>query len=182
MSFNKLPLAKKVGEVSEDDDKFLSWSGSHGYYTRPSTVSNPFQTDKMLNGTYNRDEMIHNATLCTTQREINKSQVEFKKKTVNDPKMLGKSASRNFFVNQRQLNHIMQDRGTVENFQVSFDKVHEETYLVNTDRGELHSIQIKHVPDVVNDCLGVDSPEFIMDRFVELSNKYSAGGNKKLIE
>lgn len=177
MSYNRLPLTKKVGEVSEDEDKFLSWSGSHGYYTRPDTVSNPFKTDKMINGVFENSEMIHNVTICTTQREMNKSQVEFKPKSGHDPKMLGRSSSKACYVDQRTLSKIMSDNGTVENFQVSFDKVYDSLPgAVGPERGEYYSIPLKSVPAVVSDCMGVEAPEFIVDKFVELCNKNSAAG------
>lgn len=176
MSFNRLPLTKKVGEVSEDEDKFLSWSGSHGYYTRPATVSNPFKTDKMLNSTFDRTEMINNVTLCTTQREMNKSQVEFKPKTGHDLKMLGRSSSRNYFVDQRWLSRIMEERGTEESFQISFDKVYDGLPDSGPERTKYYSIPIRSVREVVNDCMGLESPEFIVDKFIELSNYHSAGG------
>lgn len=177
MSYNKLPLAKKVGEVPEDEDKFLSWSGSHGYYTRPATVSNPFKTDKMINGVFETSEMIHNVSLCTTQRELNKSQVEFKPKSGYDPKMLGRSTSKAYFVDQRTLSKIMTEQGTVEQFQISFDKVYDSLPEAGgPERGEYYSIPLKNVPAVVNDCMGVEAPEFIVDKFIELCNKNSAAG------
>jgi hypothetical protein len=171
MSWNKLPLAKKVGEVPEDEDKFHSWSGNHGYYTRPETVSNPFKTDKMLNSTFDKSKMIENVTLCTTQREINKSQVEFKPKSGHEPKMLGKSSSRASFVDQRTMSSIMHENGTVENFKTAFDKV--STYH---GYGTEPSIPIKSVGSVVSDCMGTEAPEFIVDKFVEACNRNSAAG------
>lgn len=174
MSWNKLPLAKKVGEVPEDEDKFSSWSGTHGYYTRPDTVSNPFKTDKMLNGTFDKSKLIDNVTLCTTLREINKSQVEFKPRTGHDPKMLGKSSSRTYFVDQRTLSSIMKEQGTEEKFQVSFEKFSNASGWQGN--GEELSVPIKSVAAIVNDCMGTEAPEFIVDKFVELCNRNSAGG------
>ena len=173
MSWNKLPLAKKVGEVPEDEDKFASWSGSHGYYSRPETVSNPFKTDKMINGTFDKNEMVHNLTLCSTQRDINKSQVEFKPSSGHDPKMLSKSTSKAYFVDQRELSRIMQDKGTVENFKISFENI-------CASGGQPYSgdplIPVSQVHKVISDCLGVDAPEFITDKFIELCNKNSVAG------
>ena len=176
MSFNRLPLTKKVGEVAEGEEKFQSWSGTHGYYTRPATVSNPFKTDKMLSGTFDKDEMINNVSLCTTLRELNKSQVEFKPKTGTDAKMLGTSSSMSYFVDQKLLSHIMQENGTEEKFHASFDKIYDSLPESGPERSKYYSIPVKRVRDVVNDCMGIESPEFIVNKFIELSNYHSAGG------
>jgi len=178
MSFNRLPLTKKVGEVAEGEEKFQSWSGTHGYYTRPATVSNPFKTDKMLSGTFDKDEMINNVSLCTTLRELNKSQVEFKPRTGNDAKMLGTSSSMSYFVDQKLLSHIIQEHGTEENFRTSFDKIYDSLPESGPERSKYYSIPVKRVRDVVNDCMGLESPEFIVNKFIELSNYHSAGGRK----
>ena len=185
MSHNKLPLTKKVGEVSEEDDKFMSWSGSYGYYTRPETVSNPFKTDKMLNGVFDNSEMIHNQTLCTTQREANKSQVEFKAKTGHQPKMLGRTSSRDCFVDQRTLSSIMHEKGTLENFEISFDKIYASapqaagigsSGMDTTANRDSRAVSVKSIPAIVSDCMGVNAPDFIVDKFIELCNKNSVAG------
>lgn len=165
-------MARKVGEVPENEEKFHSWSGVHGYYTRPETVSNPFKTDKMLNSTFDKSKMIENLTLCATQREINKSQVEFKPRTAYEPKMLGRSTSSANFVDQRTLSSIMHEKGKEEYFQESFERVSGSSL----ENGEDISVSIKSIPAVVNDCMGTDAPEFIVDKFVEVCNKNSAGG------
>jgi hypothetical protein len=174
MSWNLLPLAKKVGEVGEDEDKFLSWSGSHGYYSRPQTVSNPFKTDTMLNSSFDLKEMVHNQTVCTLQRELNKSQVEFKPKTGNDAKMLGVTSSMSSFVDQRSMSQLVKERCTEDNFRQSFIKVLQSAQAKDIDNV---SLLLKNVPAVVVDCLGVNpAPEFVVDKFTELANRNSVGG------
>jgi hypothetical protein len=172
MSWNKLPLARKVGEVPENEDKFNSWSGTHGYYTRPETVSNPFKTDKMLNQSFDKSKLVDNVTLCTTLRELNKSQVEFKPSTATDSKIMSRSSSRATFVDQRTMSCIMKERGTEDNFMSSFERVSGGSAAYGDDM----SIPLKHVSAVVNDCMGTEAPEFIVDKFVELCNRNSAGG------
>jgi hypothetical protein len=56
----RFPLTKKVGEVPEDDEKFLSWSGPYGYYRRPDAVTSPFKTDKMYSDMVDVEEMKFN--------------------------------------------------------------------------------------------------------------------------
>lgn len=172
MSWNRLPLARKVGEVPEYEDKFASWSGTHGYYTRPDTVPNPFKTDKMLNSAFDKSKLVENVTLCTTLRELNKSQVEFKPRTATDAKIMSRSSSHATFVDQRTMSAIMRERGTVDNFYCSFERVS----CGWGSSGEDVSVPVKHVGAVVNDCLGSDAPEFIVDKFIELCNRNSAGG------
>jgi hypothetical protein len=174
---NKYPLARKVGEVGEEEDKFLSWSGNHGYYSRPETNVNPFKTDKMMNAGFDVEAMVHNQTLCSSLREANKSTVEFKVKLTHDPKMLSTTSSQANFVDQKNMTSIMLERATSERLQAAFDDMFDktETGLALT-RGEFYAISTKYVAEIVNNCMGMDTPNFIVDKFVELSTKNSVGG------
>ena len=169
---SKLPLTKKVGEVPEDEDKFQSWSSTFGYYGRPDITLNPFKTDKMYSGNFDDKEMKFNKSLTSSLRDLNKSQVEFKPKKGSDSKMLGKTSSMTSFVHQRKMNELMKELGTVENFQTAF----ESTYLDRDFKSMKNSLSLKYIPEVVNRCLGTESPDFIVDKFVDLSRKNSMSG------
>lgn len=170
-SFGQLPLTGKVGVVSENEDKFSSWSGVHGYYNRPETEYNPFKTDKMLNGTFDIDAMKYNQSLSTTMRETNKSTVEFKPRVDGDSRMLGRSISMESFVDSRSMKERMAEDGSADNFKVSFEKI-----LDHNSEQQGAGLPVKLVYAVVEDCLGEDIPRFITDKFVELSKKYSFAG------
>jgi hypothetical protein len=176
---NKYPLARKVGEVGEDEDKFLSWSNVHGYYNRPETNQNPFKTDKMMNAAFDVDAMVFNQTLSNTLRETNKSTVEFKKRSDHEPKMLATTSSRANFVDQKNMSVVMLERATPAGLQASFDYMYDKTESGDVralNRGDFYAISTKYVAELVNHCMGVDAPEFIVDKFVELSTKNSVGG------
>jgi len=172
----RFPLTKKVGEVPEDEEKFLSWSGPYGYYQRPDAVTNPFKTDKMYSDTVDVEEMKFNKTLSSTLRDLNRSQVEFKPKRSTDARLLGTTSSMASFVPQRKINEIMKTAGTLENFKTSFEKICNEREIQGLPSSHAYVISLQYIPMIISDCLGREAPEFIVDKFVELSRKHSVAG------
>lgn len=168
MMSQQLPLTPKVGEVPVSEDKYSAWSGTHGYYGRPETVQDTYKTDKMLNSRFDHEGMVNNQLLCTTMREKNKSTVEFKPSVDGDSKMLSRSTSMENFVNQRKMASLMQEKGTVENFQASFEKILSSSKL-SSEKG----LDVRDALFVIQDCLGDDAPEFISDKFIALCKKNS---------
>jgi hypothetical protein len=173
----RFPLTKKVGEVPEDEEKFLSWSGPYGYYRRPDAVTNPFKTDKMYSDTVDVEEMKFNKTLSSSLRDLNRSQVEFKPKRATDARLLGTTSSMASFVPQRKINDIMKTNGTLQNFQTLFEKICNEREIQGLPSShDTYFISLQFIPMIVSDCLGREAPEFIVDKFVELSRKHSVAG------
>lgn len=165
----QLPLTPKVGEVPEGCPKFNSWSGVHGYYKRPDTALNPFVTDKMMSGHFDKEFMLHNQSLCSTMRETNKSTVEFKVNLKVKPKMLSTSNSKESFIDQRYIANQICEISSSDNFERSFDK------FATWDSDDNKFLKITDIPDLIRDCMGI-APDFVVDKFKELAKRESVAG------
>lgn len=177
MSLNphlQIPLTPKIGEMRPGGDKYLSWSGKYGYYpNRTSTASNSsFVTEKMLSPAFTLEDLVRNRTINSRQLNRAKSLVEFKGRSNSSGTLTGtmrQSYSRsNFFesyVNYKDYQQLMRERGTPEMFKDAFDQ-----HLRARPNGPgTEVVCIHEVEQVVKDCLGDDCPDFIIYKFRELS-------------
>ena len=159
----KLPLTPKVGTI--EDNKFASWSGTHGSYSLLPTGAPTFKTDKMLSGSFTFDEMVLNRTVCAKLSNKNKSLVEFTKNTNSAlKKTLTKSNSMESFVHYQHYQRLLHEAGSYEQFKISFDKYRR----VKPNTMNMDVISVFETDLVVKDCLGDDAPEFILYKVREL--------------
>lgn len=167
----KLPLTPKVGVI--EDNKFASWSGTHGSYGLPPTQPPTFKTDKMLSGSFSFDEMVLNRTVCAKMTAKNKSLVEFNKTNTNGlKKTMTRSNSSESFVHFKQHQLLMQQYGSLEQFRSSFIKYPPKKFKTsNVDVISVYDAEL-----VVKDCLGDDAPEFILYKVRELCFHYAING------
>jgi hypothetical protein len=164
MSHNQLPLTPKVGEVKPDEEKYLSWSGNHGYYQRSSLRSQAFKTDKMLSPAFTFEDIVLNRTVNSRMMSRNKSLVEFKGSRTGAAKTLSRTNSLESFVDFHDCRRLLQESGNYDQFRVSFERfLRERPNVPNTEVVEIHSIGL-----MVQDCLGEKTPDFIVYKFREL--------------
>ena len=113
-----------------------------------------------------------NATLCETMRNSNKSKVEVKNASGVESTMLTRSRSMESFVNQREWAQLLLEYGNYDRFREAFNQ-----YLIDPsqpidDFNEEGYVWIQDVQHIVKYCLSKEVPEFILDRFVELSRRF----------
>lgn len=172
-----MPLTPKIGIPEED--KFASWSAPHGSYLRDAVTPNYFKTDKMLSNSITKQDLIENVTLMTHMYKTNKSQVEFKGKTTGSlsssgsQHLFGRTNSMECFVDYKSNLSLMRQCGTVENFDRSFQKYLKTNKLNNAFEDV---ISLFDTDLVVRDCLGVNAPEFIVEKFKNISNSVAVHG------
>lgn len=173
---DRLPLTGKVGEVPEHMEKFASWSGSFGYYNRARTATPAFQTDKMLSGSFNLEDLILNRTVCSRLSNKNKSLVEYKSSggLNGERPVFNRTNATETHVYHQRFRDFMKEHGTPENFYESFkrfQKLHAKTY-----DAKIECISFYEVDLVVKDCLGDDAPEFIIGKFKEFCSSFTVRG------
>lgn len=117
-------------------------------------------------------ELVANATLCGTLRESNKSKVETKNTNRAETTIVTRSRSMESFIDQRSWSQLLLDYGNVERFQEAFNQFLIEPRSPLDENNQDAEIWIQNVHDCVIYCLSKDVPEFILDRFKELSRKY----------
>jgi hypothetical protein len=183
MSRLKFPLTDKIGEVPLDQDKFTSWGNAPGYYPRETVSSSNFQTEKMMKGTYSKEDAVDGRMLSTQMFMKNKSQVEFKGKMGGSTRNLsyststfGKTIVSQNYVDHKHFLQLMKEKGATENFRRSFEKyIKLNPTSTLKDTGDT-LISLFDVDLVVKDCLGDETPEFILDKFKELGNSFAVHG------
>ncbi len=175
MSHTQMPLTPKVGEVKPDEEKYLSWSGSHGYYQRSNMRSQAFKTDKMLCPAFTFEDIVLNRTVNSRMTSRNKSLVEFKgSRTGAGAKTLSRTNSLESFVNFQDCQQLFRERGTYEQFRESFDRfLRDKPNVPGAEVVEIHQIGL-----LVQDCLGEKTPDYIIYKFRELS--YSVAVNNEI--
>lgn len=174
MSLNphlQIPLTPKIGEVRPGADKYLSWSGKYGYYPDQTSSSNSsFVTEKMLSPAFTLEDLVRNRTINSRQLNRAKSLVEFKGRSGALTGTMRQSYSRsNFFesfVNYKDYQQLMRERGTPEMFKDAFEQHLRARPNHGTDP---EVVCIHEVEQVVKDCLGDNCPDFIIYKFRELS-------------
>lgn len=181
----KFPLTSKIGEVPPEHDKFAGWSANHGYYNRDPVTTSAFQTEKMMKGTFTKDDLILNKMVTTGMFTKNKSQVEYKGKTGGSSTNLlatsnnfGKTNIAQHFVDHKHYLRVLRENGSLENWQRSFEKYLKLNPVSTLTRSrELNQIiSLFDIDLVVRDCIGEDAPEFILDKFKELGNAVAVHG------
>jgi hypothetical protein len=166
-----LPLTQKIGSIAPDGEKFASWSGPIGYYPRASSTSPSFQSDKMLNSSFNLDELILNRSVCSRLMNRNKNLVEFKSTPGGDDlrRSFARSNCIETHVNHAYYREIMNKKGTIENFRKSFTKFRKHS-------DEIDSVSFYEIDLMVKDCLGDDAPDLIVSKFKEFCSSYAVRG------
>lgn len=176
---NRVPPTLKVAETLEGRaNRFQEWSPVYGYYSRPESTLNPFQTDKMRSMMYNTDYFSVNALICKTMREANKNQVVKLDKPLlksdSRPLILTRSVSHQSFIDSvaksKEASKITEN---IEAWDSAFG-----TVALNNPRkdGDDYYITMKQVTKVVYMAIGEDVPRFVMDKFLILCKKAEAGG------
>lgn len=164
MSHNQMPLTPKVGEVKPGEEKYSSWSGTHGYYQRTGMQSQAFKTDKMLSPAFTFEDIVLNRTVNSRMLSRNKSLVEFKGSRTGAAKTLSKTNSLESFVDFKDCQTLLRERGSYEQFRESFDKfLRQNPKTPGSEVVEIHDIGL-----MVQDCLGEKTPDFIVYKFREL--------------
>lgn len=165
----RLPLTPKVGEVPPDVEKFASWSGTHGYYPRAATATPQFKTDRMLNDSFNLDDLILNRTVCSRLLNKNKSLVEYKSTSGMDSEQRTLSRSNTFetHVFHKRYLELLCEHDRTEKFREAFSKY---------QRNGNDSVSFYEIDLLVKDCLGNDAPEFIIGKFKEFGSSVTVRG------
>lgn len=163
----QMPLTAKVGEVAPESEKYLSWSGTYGYYGRISTSGQAFQTEKMANPAFTVKDIELNRTVNSRLMNKNKSLVEFKSTRTNNilQNTLSRTNSVESFVDFKDTQSMLRDYGTPEQFRPSFERyLRQNPNIPGSEVVAVHSIGL-----MVKDCLGPQVPDFIIYKFKELS-------------
>ena len=117
----------------------------------------------------------------TQMYRSNKNQVEFKGKNSGTlsssgsqkKHVFGRTNTMECFVDYKSNLNLMRQCGTIENFDRSFQKYLKTNKLNNAVEDV---ISLFDTDLVVRDCLGENAPEFIVDKFKEISNSMAVHG------
>jgi hypothetical protein len=146
MNLVQLPLTPKIGNVPADTDKYLSWSGKHGYYQRPVTsgASLSYKTDKMLSPAFTSADLSLNRTINTRLMQRNKSLVEFKGQIGGGgAKLMSRSNSVESYTHFSHHIHLLHDFGGEEAFRKSFEKfLRAKPHMPGTEVVALHELEL----------------------------------------
>jgi len=187
---NRVPPTLKVAETLEGRaNRFNQWVQQYGYYAKPDTLLNPFQSDAMRSMQYNTEDFAWNAQICKTMREANKNQVVQLDKPLlkSDPRpiVLTRSVSHEAFVDSVTKAAMASNFGETSNrerlnaWEGAFAEVAATRMASKTSVAASQDdtfITMKDVSKVVYKVMGQDVPRFIMDKFMILCKKAEAGG------
>lgn len=141
---------------------------AHGYYYRTPAQFDPYYTGNRKN--YNKNEWNNSATICSKMMQANRNQVVRDTSLPTSfetsiPKALLRSTSSESFINF--MNWKNYDNVQVnDHLKQSFDKF----------AGEDGKVLVKDVPKLVRDCLGEDTPAFVIDKYCVIAWKVSYCG------
>ena len=174
------PTLKVATTIYGRDNRFQEWNSTYGYYSRPDSLLQQFQTDNMNALRYNKEHLRASAGICATMRQNNKNQVVRLDKPLikADPRpiVLTRSVSHEAFVNSVAKKREAEELGASgEHYMEAFMAIGAANNLGAEDQDDKY-ITMKDVPKVVNAVLGEDVPRFVIDKFTILAKKAEAGG------